>query len=331
MDFKQIATLESKYIKGIHNVVEYTKDGRSHGAPRIFGTYTGRMTYSSMTLKKEKFKIGIAQHQVPRKGPTKSFIKPPEGYLLGEFDAAGQESRGMAIMSKDEAMLNVFRDGLDFHGMTGSRIAGMEYEAFVKAFHEEDKYAENQRYNGKFVNLSCNYRIGDTALRKKAFTQYDIVVNHGTAAMWNKSFKTMYPGVPAYWDSVCKESRQRGYTETLAGRRYQLEEWLGKKWVTESSAINFPIQGFGAEMKYLAIKTIFEKYPEVTYSLDVHDTNFYLIPDNGHAEELCLDVKETLNNLPYASAWSTDIPIPLLWDAKLGSSWKSLKEVGYGH
>ena len=332
LDFKQLNTLESKYINGIERVLAYTHDGKSHGSPRLFGTYTGRFTYSSQTKRKKLHQVGIAQHQVPRKGPTKSLIKANEGYDLLEVDASGQESRIMAIMSGDEAMIDVFQRGMDFHSMTGSSILGRAYEEFVAAFHSEEisgipGETTNGRYNGKFVNLSCNYRIGDAALKKKAFTQYGIIVNHTTASSWNRTFKSSYPGVPAYWKSSIAEAKLNGYARTLAGRRYGLTNWSGNSWVTESSAINLPIQGGGGDMKYLAIKTIFEKFPEAIYTLDVHDANFYQLEQNGHQKELALEIKACLNNIDYNEAWNVELPIPLLWDAKIGPSWKELREI----
>ncbi len=323
LDFRQLITLTNKYLNGIERVVGYTGDGLSHGSPRIFSTYTGRMTYSSQTLRKKAWQVGLAQHQVPRKGPTKTMICAPDGYLLSEFDASGQESRGMAIMSGDENMLNVFRDGLDFHGITGSDIAGRDYDEFVDAFYADEPEAVNQRYNGKFVNLSCNYRIGDKALQKKAFTQYGISVNFMVARSWNERFKSLFPGVPEYWKSVCMKAQDDGYAETLAGRRFYLSDWNSHRWGTESSAINMPIQGFGAEMKYLAISEVFDKVPEALYALDVHDANFYYTP--AEQDDMHFAIYEVLQNLNYAEAWDVDIPIPLPWDAKRGSTWAGLK------
>jgi len=323
LDFRQLITLSNKYLNGIERVVGYTGDGLSHGTPRMFSTYTGRMTYSSQTLRKKAWQVGLAQHQVPRKGPTKTMIEALPGYLLSEFDASGQESRGMAIMSGDESMLSIFEKGLDFHGITGSDIAEREYSEFVDAFYADEPEAMNQRYNGKFVNLSCNYRIGDKALQKKAFTQYGISVNFMVAKSWNDKFKSLFPGVPVYWSSVCAKAREDGYAETLAGRRYYLSDWNSHRWGTESSAINMPIQGFGAEMKYLAISEVFDKVPEALYALDVHDANFYYTPKEQ--EEMHFEIYSVLQNLDYAGAWDVDIPIPLPWDAKRGATWASLK------
>ena len=327
LEFKHLKTLETKFIKGVVTSAEYNLDGTTHPSPNMFGTYTSRFTYSAKNLK--KYPTGVAIHQMPRKGPVRTFIKPLPGYKLAEFDAAGQESRLMAIMSGDENMLKVFEDGLDFHSMTGSRISGIEYSEFVERFHQGDKDVVNHRYNGKFVNLSCNYRIGNQALARKAFTQYGLSIDVATAAQWNNVFKTSYPGVVKYWDRIVTRSKRLGYTETLAGKRYYLDEWGQHEWVTSSSAINFPIQGSGSDMKELAIAMVAQKFPEAHFAFDVHDALFMYLPDNDGVVDLATDIKRCLNNLPYAEAWQRDIPIPLLWDAALGTSWGDMKEIDY--
>jgi DNA polymerase-1 len=151
------------------------------------------------------------------------------------------------------------------------------------------------------------------------------VVDFYTAKSWNNGFKRMFPGVPDYWKRVCSDSKEKGYTETLSGRRYYLTEWNSHKWQTESSAINFPIQGFGGDMKYLAISEVFDKVPEAVYGLDVHDANFYFMPEGPEGREIHLEVFNVLQNLDYEEAWDCEIPIPLLWDGKNGPSWSELE------
>jgi DNA polymerase-1 len=126
MSYKTQATLISKYINGLKEALEHTNDGYIYPVPRLFGTYTGRMTYSSNTFK-DGPKVSIAMHQVPRKAKNiRELLTLPEGMLINENDASGQESRLMAMRSGDPTMIKIFNDGLNFHSMTGSNIIGRD-------------------------------------------------------------------------------------------------------------------------------------------------------------------------------------------------------------
>ena len=95
----------------------------------MFSTYTGRFTYASKTLDKELFRPGIATHQLPRKGPTRTLLHAGEGRMVGELDAAAQELRGIGIVSRDEGLIDGFNSGTDLHGSMAAFIAGEAYES----------------------------------------------------------------------------------------------------------------------------------------------------------------------------------------------------------
>ncbi|MAE87234.1 MAG: hypothetical protein CMB80_31160, partial [Flammeovirgaceae bacterium] len=174
MDFKQLRTLETKFINGILDTERYNLGPINHSAPRIFSTYTGRFTYSSnytrMKGVPKTARPGIATHQLPRKGPTRSLLEVPEDRELGELDAAAQEMRGMAVAANELTMINHFNNGVDLHGDMAADIAHEDYEDFMTKYRAEDKAAENFRYAGKLLNLSCQYRIGWKSLMEKFFS-----------------------------------------------------------------------------------------------------------------------------------------------------------------
>lgn len=319
--YKELATLMSKYIKGVEEALAHTGDGYIYGAPRIFGTYTGRFTYASKTL--DMYKTSIALHQIPRKDKdVRSMMVPPPGHILYEADASGQESRLMAIRSGDEAMIRVFNDKMDFHTMTGSGIVGMEYMDLLTKYKAEEPRAIEDRQMGKLANLSCNYRIGGKALSMKAFEDYDIVMSIDKGQFIVNSFVRTYPGVSKYWDAVIAFARATGYTEAFGGRRYKIFDWSNKfRWSSESSAINHPIQGAGASMKNIAITEVFNQVPEVTFILDLHDATFYYIPDKSYGTR----IDKVLSTIDYQKHWGFVPPIALPYDSKMGNSWAEVK------
>lgn len=334
LEAKTVATIMSKYVKTTHEALSHTGDGYIYGAPRIFGTYTGRFTYSNTTKSYDaeadttsKFKTGIALHQMPRKAKDiRSMLLPPEGTALYEADAAGQESRLMAIRCGDKTMLKVFTDNMNFHSMTGSAIIGRDYYEFEDERKAEDGagYLTEQRQLGKLTNLSCNYRIGGKALSEKAFVNYDTFMTIETGNFLVNTFKRTYPGVPSYWDDVVWDSKKSGYTEVFGGRRYKLSKWSSDRWMTESSAINVPIQGAGASMKEIAICEMMQKNADCLFALDLHDANFMYVKED-EVKQKSEELDHTLNNIDYSKYWGFTPPIPLPYESNYGINFSDVK------
>ena len=253
-------------------------------------------------------------------------------YLV-EFDAAGQEARFMAEFSQDPSMLDIFKNDGDFHSNTGSAISGIPYDEFMARKLAKDPEIVSEhglRYCGKFVGLSNQYRVGAKKARLVARVQYGLDENIFTIRNWQKAYHRAYPGVKKYWKSAIRLAKEQGYAETLAGRRFAIHSWSGDdRWGSESSAINFPIQGSGADMKELAIAIMHAKHPEFTFHFDLHDGLFYILESNneGLAQAAILNARDTLNNLPYKSAWGWDPTISFPWDAAYGTDWGHMEEI----
>lgn len=336
LEFKTTTTLKSKYIKSTYEALAHTGDGHIYGSPRIFATYTGRMSYSSTTMSKDleaetntKHKNGIALHQLPRKAKeVREFLEPPEGMGLYEADASGQESRLMALRSKDPMMLKVFAEGLNFHSMTGASIIGMEYDDFQVEYKRQAEVGEGyyveQRQLGKLANLSCNFRIGGKSLSEKSFVTYDTYMSVDTGNHVVKSFNRIYKKVPEYWDDVVWEGKQNGYVETFGGRRFKLTKWKTHRWMTESSAINVPIQGSGASMKEIAIAETFAKVSDAHFCLDLHDASFFNVPLDK-LESKAKELDEVLNSIDYHPYWGFKPAIPLPYESNFGKNYRDVK------
>lgn len=333
LDYKSHKTLKSKYIDSLCDALDHTGDGCIYGVPKIFGTYTGRMTYSN-TTKKNGPKVSIALHQLPRVKDKnavvvraiRSLLKAPDGFGVIENDASGQESRLMSIRSGDPVMLDIFKRGLNFHSMTAAAIVGMQYNEFQERFKEQTSgYYVEQRQLGKLTNLSCNYRIGGAALSRKAFTEYDTYMSEETGRFLVNTFSRQYAGVPRYWKEVVAFAKQFGYTECYGGRRYKISKWGDREsWISESSAINMPIQGAGAAMKEVAISVMTRKVPEAFFVLDLHDATFNFAPLD-RLEEMEKDLRGCLNAIEYEGFWGFEPPIPLPYESATGRNFGEVK------
>jgi len=325
MEAKQSSTLFSKYVKTTYEALQHNGDGFIYASPRLFGTYTGRMTYSNATMK--KYKTGLAFHQIPRQAELiRDFLCPPEGFALYEADASGQESRLMALRSNDPVMIDIFKRELNFHSMTGAGIITMDYDEF-----EAHRAAENgsgiyteYRQRGKLGNLSCNYRISGKALANQSFVKYGEYLDEQTGRHIVNTFQRTYKGVPKYWDEVIDASRKAGFTEEFGGRRFKLNRWSSDQWLTESSAISFPIQGAGASMKEIAIAELHKKVHDFHMTLDLHDATFAYMPIDK-LEEMKAQMDEVLNNIDYEPYWGFKPEIKLPYESMQGQSFADVK------
>jgi DNA polymerase I-like protein with 3'-5' exonuclease and polymerase domains len=143
--------------------------------------------------------------------------------------------------------------------------------------------------------------------------------------MIRSKYAMTYPGVIQYWVDAIKRASQLGYAETRGGHRIKLDDMT--EYSMQQTAINFPIQGTGGDMKLLALSVLKNSFPElgVHFAWDLHDALFLYIPDDSRAIKTCFFIQETLSNLPYEKAWGWRPSVPLPVDGKLGKSWGTLK------
>ena len=328
-DYREALNTDTKFAIAPQASAAYNGDGRSHPLIRVFGTYSGRMTYSSKQGKnKDERQIGFALHQEKREGKYRRIVKPPMGYTLVEFDAAGQEFKLMAIASKDPVMLQLCLPGEDAHSYMGAKIIHKDYQ-WVVDNKEIDPAAKNGRKSGKVANLSLQYRTSAPRLRVTARVDYNIPMTLDEAKIIHRVYRQSYKRVPTYWTEQIVRTRHLGYVETFAGRRVKVQgDWSGPRaWSMGSTAINYRIQGTGADQKYLALMMLADYLMEVGayFGWDLHDGLYFYVPDEK-VYDFVHYVKDILDNLPYEAVWKFKMPIPLTWDCKIGPSWGDLKE-----
>lgn len=328
---RQALTLRSKYIRTVYDALARTGDGYMYGKPMLFGTSSGRLTYSSDTS--QGMKVSIAQHQIPRTAKlVRAYLSPPPGYRIFETDAMAQESRIMGIWSGDENIIRIFNEDINFHSAMAAEIYGMAYEAFQAEYKAESKaglegvYTE-RRQMGKLTNLSCNFRIGGKKLAHKALVDYDTYMSEADGRRLVQTFKSMYRRVPEYWDNIVAFAREYGYTYTLAQRRWKAPKDMlnsSDAWKLEGTIISHPIQGTGGEMFLGALSSV----PDELMQTSLHDGVFWLLKDDQYAEEHAESILERMNATNYQALWNLDQPlsIPLLYEgSKVGYSYADVK------
>lgn len=179
---------------------------------------------------------------------------------------------------------------------------------------------------------NCQYRTSAPKLKSVARVQYQLPMDLGEAKNIRDTYLSTYTGVPVYWRSQIAKCKSLGYVETFAGRRVQLgKRWTRENsWSLESTAINYRIQGTGADMKYLALMMLkpFMMKHGILFYFELHDGIYLLLPEDNYME-LAPQIQQILNRLPYESAWGWKPPIQLPWDCKLGRDWGALKETKF--
>ena len=330
MAFKKARTSETKYVNGTRESLNYNGGTITHPAPRVFNTYTGRDGYSSKLLK--KFPIGVPIHQWPKRGgkEPRMVIQAPAGYLLCECDFAANESRLLADWSGDPVLLDIFNRNLDLHSYMAAIISSCTYDDFLSAYTAGDKDAKELRQCAKVVNLSLTYRASWRRLIDMARTDYEMNFTDAQAQEYHALYRSTYREVPEYWSRSINMARMAGYAETRGGRTVLIKDWSRQReWASESTALNFPIQGTGADMKALGRGIIdpilFREGGR--FMLDLHDANFFLVPDTAEGVHLAIKCRNILSSLPYDKlfGWRPKVPMPV--DLKIGRVWGDLKEV----
>lgn len=331
--YREALNARGKFCESVDESLTYNGDGRTHPVARLGGTYTDRMTVASKQGRSaEAVQIGFALHQMKRGKEFREIITVEDDCDIVEADAAGQEFRWMAVAANDPTMLSLCLPGEDAHTFMGAQIVGMDYQEMLRRVKAEEKTAGQNRYLGKFANLSLQYRTSARKLRSKARVDYDIPLELPEAQRIWGTYQRAYPGVPHYWEHQIALVKALGYVETFAGNRVRVEgDWNGTwGWSMGSTAINCRIQGTGAQQKHLAIAVIKDYLREIggRFMFDLHDGLYLAIPKVIRPKAVDV-LKQMLDNLPYQQAWGFTPPIPMPWDIKVGRAWGRLKEVKF--
>jgi DNA polymerase I-like protein with 3'-5' exonuclease and polymerase domains len=294
-EYREANNNRTKFVTGVLASCAYNGDGKTRPAARIFGTYTGRMTYSSKTGRGvAEVPSGSPLHQWKRDPAFRDELAAPEGWTLLEFDFAGQEFRWMAVESGDPTMLGLCGDGEDAHSYMGAQCTSMDYRTLQRMVEQGDPEGKPKRQLGKVGNLSLQYRTSPKTLVRVAAVQHKVKLEFLEAEHIWRTYRRSYRRVPDYWRRQISLAKQLGYVKTIAGRRVQLgfpDSWVYRDhednpdgdatWAHESTAINFPIQGVGADQKYLAMLVLRDYLPKVDgrFAFELHDGLFVWVPD----------------------------------------------------
>ena len=297
MQYRSLSKLKSTYTDRLPEQIN-PRTQRIHTSYGQAVAATGRLSSSDPNLQ------NIPARTAEGRRIRQAFVAP-KGYKLLAADYSQIELRIMAHLSRDEGLMNAFRDGLDVHTATAAEVFNVAL----------DQVTSDQRRSAKAINFGLIYGMGAKKLGK------DIGVETKQAKAYIDAYFARYPGVREYMDSTRKQAAEQGFVETLFGRRLYLPAINSSRPMeragAERTAINAPMQGTAADIikrAMVAVDNWLESSGlDARVILQVHD-------------ELVLEVREDLVDRvreeirPHMSN-AAQLDVPLVVDVGVGANW----------
>ena len=230
----------------------------------------------------------------------------PEGRVIASADYSQIELRIMAHISGDEALLRAFNEGIDVHRATAAEVFGST----------PDKVSSEQRRYAKVINFGLIYGMSSFGLAR------NLGIDNTAAKSYIDRYFARYPGVKNYMDETRASAKERGYVETVFGRRLYLPEIRSpngpRRGAAERAAINAPMQGTAADLIKLSMNA-------VQQALDAHGLGTRMVMQVH--DELVFEVPEAevdwvRAEVPRIMAGVADLKVPLLAEIGFGPNWE---------
>ncbi len=297
LEYRQLTKLKSTYVDSLPALIN-PKTGRVHTSFNQTGTATGRLSSSDPNLQNIPIR-GELGRQV-----RKAFVAGDDCLLLAA-DYSQIDLRVMAHLSRDASLLAAFQRDEDIHKATAAEVFGVP----------PSEVTPDMRRVAKTVNFGVIYGISGYGL-----VQATELTREEASGFINAYFDK-HSGVKEYVESTKRHARERGYVETVLGRRRYIPEINASnaqvRAAAERMAINMPVQGTAAEIAKLAMIRIQREMDKRELKsrmiLQVHDELVFEVP-RDELEEMKGVVEEIM---PHAMALS----VPLKVEAKIGKNW----------
>ncbi len=299
LEYRSLAKLKSTYTDKLPKMIKQST-GRVHTSYHQAVTATGRLSSSDPNLQN----IPVRTEEGRR--IRKAFVAP-KGYKIIAADYSQIELRIMAHLSQDEGLLSAFSAGLDVHTATAAEVFEVEV----------DEVTSDQRRSAKAINFGLIYGMSAFGLAKQ------LHIGRFEAQSYIDLYFERYPGVKRYMDETRIDAAEKGYVQTLGGRRLNLPEINAsngmRRAAAERTAINAPMQGTAADIIKLAMISVDEWLQkesgvDAKMIMQVHD-------------ELVLEVAEgqvdlVAEKLAELMSEAMTLDVPLLVEAGIGDNWE---------
>ncbi|WP_370202210.1 DNA polymerase I [Alloalcanivorax venustensis] len=298
MDYRGVSKLKNTYTDKLPELINPTT-GRVHTSYHQAVAATGRLSSSDPNLQnipvrsEEGRKIRLA-------------FSAPQGKKIVACDYSQIELRIMAHLSGDKGLTHAFEHNLDIHRATAAEVWGKTLE----------DVSDNERRNAKAINFGLIYGMSAFGLAKQ------LGIPRGEAQEYIDRYFEKYPGVKRYMENTRADAAEKGYVETLFGRRLYLPEINSRngqrRQAAERTAINAPMQGTAADIiKHAMIKVhhwLEDSKLDALMIMQVHDELVFEVKES-QVDDL---VKEVTQRMEAAAK----LDVPLIVDAGIGNNWE---------
>ena len=297
-EYRQYKKLQSTYVDALPNEVN-PNTGRIHTQYMQAVAATGRLSSNNPNL--QNIPIRTERGREVRK----AFIPRNENYVLLAADYSQIELRIIAALSKEENMINAFKNGEDIHASTAAKVFNIPLSEVTR----------EQRTNAKTVNFGIVYGVSAFGLSN----QTDL--SRSEAKELIDTYYETYPKLKAYMSAQVDFAREHGYVETVLKRRRYLKDINSRNAMVRSgaerNAVNAPIQGSAADIIKLAMIHIYNRFEKEQFKskmlLQVHDELVFDV----HKDEL--EIIKPIIKYEMENAFKMAVPLDV--EIGLGKNW----------
>jgi DNA polymerase-1 len=301
LDWRQLAKLKSTYADALVEEIN-PRTGRVHTIFSLAGAITGRLSSTEPNL--QNIPIRTEEGRKIRR----AFVAEP-GHLLISADYSQIELRLAAHIADVGPLKEAFRAGADIHALTASEVFGVPMGEMTGEI----------RRRAKAINFGIIYGMSAFGLAQR------LQIPQQEAAEYIKAYFARFPGIRAYMDNARQQCREKGYVETLFGRRCHLpgikDPNPSRRGYAEREAINAPLQGTAADI----IKRAMARVPGALRKaglksrmlLQVHDELVFEAAEN-EAEETAAIARQVMEN---ACAPVLSLSVPLVVETGMAKNW----------
>lgn len=299
--YRTLTKLKSTYCDGLLKVIG--EDGRIHSSFNQTETRTGRISSTEPNLQNIPVRTELGRE-------LRRFFTARPGWVLVDADYSQIELRVLAHVANDKNMIDAFLSGEDIHRATAAQV-----------FHQPPEMVTPlMRSRAKAVNFGIVYGISAFSLSQ------DIGVSRKEAGDYIDAYLEHYSGVRDYMEKVVAEAKDKGYSETIFGRRRYLPELSSSNFnmrsFGERVARNMPIQGAAADIIKLAMIRVENRLEKeklrARLILQVHDELIVEAPEE-EAQQVAALLKEEMES-------AVQLSVPMVADANIGKTWYDAKE-----
>ena len=300
LGFRELTKLKSTYVDALPELLN-SKTGRIHTSYAQAVAVTGRLSSNNPNLQNIPVRTDRGREI------RKAFIPRNENYVLLSADYSQIELRIVAAISGDQNMCEAFRLNKDIHTATASKVYKID----------EKDVTKEMRYKAKSVNFGIIYGQGAFGLAD------NLGISRTEAKEIIENYKTEFSGINQYMIDIIEFAKDKGYVETLMGRKRWLKDINSSNFTVrgfaERNAINSPIQGSAADMIKLAMIKIHEAFKEEKIQskmlLQVHDELvFDILKDE-------IDVVKPIITRCMETALILPNDVPVVTEVGIGENW----------